>query len=178
MRIISGKSIRLRSAELADRKTIYSWLAKSDITSTLMGSPDHPQIATPSWEMFLDMCQEIYFSNLLTERGHCFIIEHKGKAIGHIQYKHIDSKENAVELDIWMANSTETGKGYGSEAVDLLANFLYLEFDVQHVFLAPSEGNRRAIRAFEKAGFHISSKIPKILTPAYPDTVVLMRSFI
>jgi RimJ/RimL family protein N-acetyltransferase len=45
------------------------------------------------------------------------------------------------------------GKGYGTEAMDLILRFAFLELNLQRISLDVFEYNPRAIRSYEKAGF-------------------------
>ena len=51
-------------------------------------------------------------------------------------------------------------KGYGSDALKALINYLFENMNVRRCYIEPGEYNRRAIKAYEKAGFkHVTEYI-------------------
>src|SRR3954471_24125573 len=60
--------------------------------------------------------------------------------------------EGSVDLDILIGESAFIGKGFGPEAVRLLYAELLRDESIPFIGMATSTRNRRAIRAFEKAG--------------------------
>ena len=55
------------------------------------------------------------------------------------------------------------GKGYGTEMVNLLLRFAFLEINLKRVTLTVFEYNPRAIRVYEKLGFHHEGRERKLL---------------
>ena len=45
-------NVSLRPAVASDRRQVYEWLARSDVTPSMMGPPDYPDHPIPSWEEF------------------------------------------------------------------------------------------------------------------------------
>lgn len=94
------------------------------------------------------------------------IIEHARHPIGYCQfYSWADEKESASEiafsprpgwwgLDIFIGEHGSTGHGLGTQAVRLLVRYLAQDRQASTVALTTSVDNLRAIRAYEKAGFH------------------------
>ena len=50
------------------------------------------------------------------------------------------------------------GKGYGTEAMQLILRFAFMELNLQRVSLDVFEYNQRAIRSYEKAGFKMEGR--------------------
>jgi RimJ/RimL family protein N-acetyltransferase len=75
--------------------------------------------------------------------------------VGQVNYNDIGEREGRkrTELDIWLRNQSECGKGYGSDALEALCTYLHERFGVEEFMVQPSGRNPRAIRAYEKAGF-------------------------
>lgn len=55
------------------------------------------------------------------------------------------------ERDFW-------GKGYGTDALNLILRYAFAELDLERVSLDVFEYNPRAIRSYEKAGFHLEGR--------------------
>lgn len=149
---IEGNVVTLRPAAIEDRRVIYEWLAKSDITESMMGPPLYPDNKIPTWQEFCDDYVLHYFSDEKPELGRCFVIMVNNEPVGQVNYNAID-KNNRIELDIWMSCQANCGKGYGPDSLKALCKYLYEEFGISEFYIQPSARNTRAIKAYEKTGF-------------------------
>ncbi|MFN0213492.1 MAG: GNAT family N-acetyltransferase [Saprospiraceae bacterium] len=165
----------LRPATLQDRRSIYNWLAHSNLTSEMLGPPKFSEIPIPTWDDFKEDYVDHYFDNSQPIKGRCFIIIHNSQQIGQINYNEIDANTNSTEIDIWLADSAFTGKGLGTEAIKMLCNFLDKSFNCKTIYIAPSRRNEHAIKAYTKAGFIETQNIPDNFIPDYSDSVVMMK---
>ena len=52
-------------------------------------------------------------------------------------------------------------KGYGSDALKALTKYLFENMNMRRCWIEPGEYNRRAIKAYEKAGFKRVTKYIK-----------------
>lgn len=173
--MIRGEIIQLRPATLHDRRQIYEWLAHTDTTSQMMGPPFFPDQPIPSWEEFVSDYTTHYFEDNTPYLGRSFIIEANGIAVGHINYNTINNSTHIVELDIWLAGSKNCGKGFGTDAINTLCNYLNKVYSCNTFILAPSARNKAAIKAYEKCGFHQSRDKLLHFIPDYIDTVVMIK---
>lgn len=171
--------MKLRIADLSEKRKIYEWLACSDITPSVMGPPnfeDHPVL---SWEEFDRDYQSVYFGNGTDLEGKCFIIEDDDKEIGVICHNQIKLEERESELDIWLKSESVCGKGYGTRALLLLVRSLNKKHNVKKFVIRPSGRNRRAIASYQKAGFVLLEQPPKKYFDPYElyydDCVVLVK---
>lgn len=172
---LQGSLIKLVPATLEDRRSVYEWLAHSDITSSIMGPPvftDHP---IPTYEEFCADYLPHFFDGSQPERGGSFIIEANGTQAGHINHNDIDRLHKSVELDIWMRDKAHCNKGYGTDALNVLCAYLQQTYGCEEFILAPSARNQNAIRAYLKAGFAVCSEPPVNFTPDYHDPVVMIK---
>jgi len=155
---ICGESIRLRPAVLADRRQIYEALARSDLTDILLGHfSSEACTALLSYEQFCSDYKPYYFDDSRPELGRCFVIEADEQAVGQVNYNDIEKDKNRTELDIWMFSEELCGHGRGSEALRLLCDYLCRESIVDGFYIKPSASNPRAIHAYEKAGFMMTT---------------------
>jgi diamine N-acetyltransferase len=172
---IRGSHISLRPAILADRQLIYQWLTQSELTKEMMGPPVYPETHIPGYAEFESDYVDHYFNGTKPYEGRCFVIEHKGAPVGQINYNPIDTENHCTELDIWMAGPECTGKGYGTEAIELLCGFLHRWYGLTKIYIAPSARNVRAIKAYARAGFAETDDLPEDFIPDYHDTVVMVK---
>ena len=176
--LLRGGNIHLIPAKLNNRRTIFNWMTESDIAPQMFGPPTFPEVAPPNWEEFLADYTNNYFTDDFPLQGRCFIIKKGKKHIGQINYNPIDTSQKLVELDVWMANNTYTRKGYGTEAIQLLGNYLQQQFDCELLFLQPSVRNPKAIKAYQKIGFIIQDEIPKGMVADYFDSVFMIKRIV
>jgi len=173
--LLSNKRVTLRPATYQDKEKIFQWLAHSNLTSEMLGPPKFPEAPIPTWEEFDTDYVSHYFDNTQPLKGRCFVIEHNGEEIGQINYNEIDEVTKSTEIDIWLADKCFTGKGLGTEAIQILCEYLVKTFDCQTIYIAPSKRNGNAIRAYKKAGFLETTVIPEGFVPDYSDTIVLVK---
>ena len=55
------------------------------------------------------------------------------------------------------------GKGYGSDAIQLLLRYAFTELNLQRVSLTVFEFNQRAQRSYEKVGFRLEGRQRQIM---------------
>ncbi len=173
-------TISLRPAVASDRRQVYEWLAKSDVTPSMMGPPDYPDLSIPTWEEFCADYVPHYFDDSEPLSGRCFIIVSEGQDEGVVCHNAIDEQRRLTELDIWLQAKVYFGKGYGSGTLRHLCAYLHEAYGVEEFIVRPSKRNRRAIAAYKRAGFELQP-----LTPAeqrtrfgdgdYDDCVVLLK---
>lgn len=80
------------------------------------------------------------------------------EAVGFISYSAFHLKPHSAELDIWMKDEANCGKGFGNDAILALSNYLNQQFAIKLLILAPSTKNIRAIKSYEKSGFKRTNK--------------------
>ena len=160
-KMIQGKFVTLRLSNMEDRRVVYDWFAHSDLTASMAGEPTFPDSPPAAWDEFCEDHTPHFFEGEITERGRCFIMQVNDEDVGQIYFNDIFERNGIkrVELDMWMRAEKYCGKGYGSDALETLCEFLAKRFGVDQFMVQPSARNPRAIRAYEKAGF-VSLGIP------------------
>lgn len=156
MTTLRGSKVILRPATEADRAHVYAWLARSDLTASMMGPPRYPDHPVPTWEEFCADYKPHYFDDSLPRAGRCFIIVAGSEDVGVVGYNRIDPASGECELDIWLRSERDCGKGYGSDALQVLCDFLRRSMGVARAIIRPSRRNERAIAAYRRAGFEVS----------------------
>jgi diamine N-acetyltransferase len=182
---LHGGRVVLRPAASEDVGPICEWLARSDLTATMAGSPTYPERAVPSWDEFLADYPGHYFDDSSPELGRCLVILVDDEPVGQVNHNDVFEQQGRrrVELDIWMRSEACCGKGYGTDALDVLCRHLHERFGVVEFLVQPSARNPRAIRAYEKAGF-VKLDVPgdavrELWGPAdYSDSVYMVRTML
>lgn len=179
-----GSKIKLRSAILTERKKIYLWLVKSDLTHSVMGHPAYPDAPIPSWKEFCRDYRNSFFNSFGNKKGRNYIILVDDTEVGTVGYDLFDEKKCRVILDIWLRAEKYCGRGYGSEALMTLCQYLNRKYGIKSFYISPSSRNSRAIAAYLKAGF---KRIPMSRKKAieefgvdiydYDDNVLMKKVF-
>jgi RimJ/RimL family protein N-acetyltransferase len=182
MTIATGTRVSLRRARLLDRPRVYEWLAQSDLTHNVMGPPMFPDYAVPTLDEFSADYVNSYYDGTRPYSGRMFVIATGGEDVGCVSHGPIDLLNDVVELDLWLAERRLTGRGIGSEALVLLADWLQANYGVNRFLVRPSRRNVRALRAMRRAGFRetdlpAAEVIDKLQLPKgdYADEVLLFR---
>ena len=100
------------------------------------------------------------------------IIEYKKSPIGYAQayqlsgelfdeYDYPDDRHIVFAMDQFIGEPKYWSKGIGSSFLKMMASHLKEKMAAERVLLDPHQDNKRAIRAYEKAGFKIIKSLPK-----------------
>lgn len=173
-------NVTLRPARASDKRRVYEWLAQSDVTAAMMGPPNYADLPIPTWQEFCADYLPHYFDDSAPLSGRFFMIIADGQKVGAVCYNAIDEQRRSTELDVWLRSEADCGRGDGSSALQALCAHLHEAYTVEEFIIRPSKRNRRAIAAYQRAGFELLS-----LTPAeerkrfgkgdYEDSVVLLK---
>jgi RimJ/RimL family protein N-acetyltransferase len=97
----------------------------------------------------------------LTERKDFIIQKKDGIRIGLISHL-ITQPYKWMEI-IYTIVPSERGKGYGTEAVQLMVDYLFLSQNICRIQAITNVGNKASQRVLEKAGLRIEGTIRKLL---------------
>ena len=173
---ISGKKIIIRPAVPEDRRPVFEWLTRSDLTHRMMGPPTYPDSPVPTWKEFINDYREHFFDGSDPYSGRCYIIQVKDEAIGQINHDRIHIEDYSTELDIWLKSSKYTHRGFGTDAILTLCNYLTTQYGCKIFKMAPSKRNTIAVRAYEKAGFIPAEENTVSAHSEYPDALLMIRT--
>ena len=82
-----------------------------------------------------------------------YVVEVDGEVIGAVQYsEEEDTMYRHAGMDIFLSAASH-GRGYGTEAVRILARYLLFERNHHRITIDPAAENAAAIRTYEKVGF-------------------------
>ncbi len=95
------------------------------------------------------------------------VAEFEGRPIGFVQI--IDPKtedshywgkieEGFRAIDIWLGESGDLGKGYGSTIMKIVIKRCFSKEGVKAILVDPLESNKKACRFYEKLGFKLVEK--------------------
>ena len=90
-------------------------------------------------------------------RSYAIVVNETKREIGQINYQRDDEEKerHAYDLDIIIASKRDHNKGYGSQAIRLLTDYLASQYKIHCFTIYTLPGNQKAIHSFQKAGFRI-----------------------
>lgn len=181
-------NISFKPLETKHMPLLFEWLQKPHVKVWWDPETDWtPELLQEKYGSYPD---GYYFEDGIKKPLRAFIIEVDHQPVAYIQLYEIRSypgadsipkdclPESSTGLDIFIGDETLVGKGYGTKILK--------EFVAQHIaphheacFVDPDRNNRSAIRAYEKAGFHVLQEDGKTLwmmwrricDHAYPKTL-------
>lgn len=145
---IRGRKIWLRALEERDLES-YLRAVNSVEVGSWAGYPwPHSEATVARW-----------FEDVRARHGngeHWFAVSPLGSDdfIGTVWLWSKGSRLDGLELSIFITAEAGLGEGSGTDAVNTALDFIFGSYDVERVWLTTEAENERALRAFEKAGFH------------------------
>ena len=145
--LLASGDIKLSSIKEQDFQVILEWFDDYEFLTYFDMLPAVPQTKIQVNEM-LD-----YF--LKSKDKVIFAIRHKisNKIIGITGLDNIQWNNGAATLFIGIGDKEHTGKGFGKEALKMLIDFGFYEFNLHRIQLNVIAYNEKAIRLYEGLGF-------------------------
>ena len=143
---LEGKKVRLRPLSLEDIDHVMMWVNDPEVTRTLLiGRYPMSREAEREWI-------EARMKPSATET--VFAIETKeGQYLGGINLFRIHPVERHAELGIVIGRKSAWGKGYATEAMELLIRYGFCELNLHMIYLGVMASNAAAKRVYERLGF-------------------------
>jgi RimJ/RimL family protein N-acetyltransferase len=163
----TGERIYLRPHEEEDINLFEKWFNDPEYR-VLEGYP-LPQNKVELKRFFEEMCKDekgVYLGISLQEND---------RLIGSVSLFGIDRISRSVEFGIGIGEKDCWGKGYGTEAINLILDYCFDTLNMHRVWLRVRDYNQRAIRCYERAGFRREGILRESLyiSGAYHDQVCM-----
>lgn len=144
--MISGSNVILRNKILADARNDYLWQTDPE----LAWLDAAPVVTIPFEEYQSAYASELRYS---APTRHSFALETlDGKHIGNCIYYNINEKKGEAEMGIMIGNRRYWDRGYGTDAVITLVNYIFTTTSLNRLYLKTLTSNARAQRCFQKCG--------------------------
>lgn len=143
-----GERIMLREYKKEDLGCMRMWVNDSEVTKNLSDIFLYPHTLNAT-ENFLNAILE----GKSEEKG--FVIAHKEteEYIGQIGLIDIDWRNRVAVLGIVIGTETNRGKGYGTEAIKVLQEFVFNSLNLNKLELQLRDYNLRGYNCYLKCGF-------------------------
>lgn len=141
---IKGEKVLLRAIELSDADILRDMINDVQIEQMMWG-----------YSFPVSKHQQVKWIENLPADKSTFraMIDLDGTAIGTIILSDIDMKNGIAEIHIKLANVSERGKGYGTDATNALLRYAFDELRLNCVYCRVREDNAASRKMFEKCGF-------------------------
>ena len=169
--IYDGELVRLRPSEREDCPLFVSWLK----------NPVLRQYITIRY--ISEAMEERWFERLLSDisrnppgRLH-FVIEllSSSQPVGLVGLEGINWRDRNAEVGIIVGDSEFWGQGYGSDALRTMLDIGFRWYNLHRIQLHVVQSNIRAIRSYEKCGFHHEGRLREsvFIDGQYEDLLLL-----
>jgi RimJ/RimL family protein N-acetyltransferase len=147
--MLKGKRVLLRAAMRQDLEAMHAWA--NDLDVELSGGGDPPKPFT-----FDAMAAQFEQQAAKAEKDTLFVIEVEGRPIGMCGVHRLEECKGVnrnAEFGIGIGDKSMWGKGYGTEATELILHWAFVYRNLHRVWLGVLSNNHRAIRCYQKCGF-------------------------
>jgi len=164
---LKGKHVSLRPIEKEHIKYFLRWFNDQEVAHYIT--------------VFLPMTkgEEEKWVEELTNKKHTditlLIVAENNTPIGNLGLHRIDARNRTATLGITIGDKNYWGRGYGSEAIELLLSYAFNTLNLRKVCLSVIDFNERAIRCYEKCGFRVEGRLREQLfrNGEYRDEVMM-----
>ncbi|KGJ25596.1 MULTISPECIES: GNAT family N-acetyltransferase [Staphylococcus] len=136
--------INLRALKKSDSNLILNWM-KNEKLRYLIGTV-YP---------ITELEHENWFQNRMLEKDNrMFVIDlDNEKSIGIVGFKNLDWVNRNSELFIYIGDEEYWGKGYGTQALELIIKFAFNNLNLHMLYLEVFSYNKNATKTYERLGF-------------------------
>jgi RimJ/RimL family protein N-acetyltransferase len=146
--MIDGTKVRIRQKQLSDARNDYNWASDPELSDL---------DAVPPLDIPFDIYREEFREQMRnpspTRKNFSIETMEEGRHIGNCVYYNIDKIRRQAEVGIMIGDRTYWDKGYGTDAMSTLVDYIYTNMDFKRLYLKTLEKNLRAQHSFLKCGF-------------------------
>lgn len=169
---LKGNLTELKALSLEDLTRLHLWRNDPEVSLWAVGnSPFYTYVSKEFVENTYDTLM-----NLNKQEAFVFsVYTHDKEHIGIADYRDVNPITRVATIGITIGNQAYWGKGYGTDALNLLVKFLFLHLNLRRIQLDTWSGNERAIRAYKRCGFKIEGSLRQhaYVNGIYYDTVIM-----
>jgi RimJ/RimL family protein N-acetyltransferase len=153
LKLLQGSLVRLTAEDPKTLAEPYSrWSQDSECWRLMTSMPPHQysiRVSEKEFERFLvdSPSEDIFYFNIRTLP--------EDRLIGDIGLEVVRWSHGEAFVGISIGERENWGKGYGTDAMQVILRYAFLELNLHKVSLSVYSYNPRAVRSYEKAGFRL-----------------------
>lgn len=149
--VILGRRVVLRRHRPDNIRAFVRWYSDPEVARLTRYQPT---------ALSADEIQRFFYSRIL---GTDFLamaihVRESDRLIGTCAFSQLDGDNGSVLFHITIGEADAWGKGYGTEATELMLAHAFTRLPLHRVALTVFDFNTRAIRAYEKCGFVVEGR--------------------
>jgi RimJ/RimL family protein N-acetyltransferase len=145
--VIPGEKTRLREKRLTDVRNDYRWQSDDELSKL-----DAAPTLNMSFTLYLLDYTSVIHDNG-TDRFPLAVDTMDGKHIGNCTLYDINEKHKEGQVGIMIGDKDYWSQGYGTDAMSTMVGFLFLNSNLDRLYLKTLDWNLRAQKCFSKCGF-------------------------
>jgi len=145
--MITGKKVRIREKKPEDASNDYTWSRDAELSRLDAAHPLNSSLSN----YISEYTAELRYPSLTRRRYAIETME--GIHIGNCSYYNIDLKRNEAEVGVMIGNRDYWGKGYGTDIIQTLVDYVFANTKFKRLYLKTLDWNLRAQHCFQKSGF-------------------------
>lgn len=154
--MLEGKNVLLRPIKKSDASFFLKWINDPKITENLLVYLPVNEISEEKW--IENVCQ--------SKNDAIFVIEEKlengeSRPIGNCGIHQIDWKDSHGTFGIFIGEKDLHGKGYGTQALTLLLDYVFLQLNLNRVNSSVLAFNEKSLGLHKKVGFAVEGRARK-----------------
>jgi RimJ/RimL family protein N-acetyltransferase len=145
---IPGERCYLSPIDPGDAEQFTLWLNDLEVTINLQ-----------LYNSAIGLEQErVLLAELAKDHNYSIIDAENDRLIGNCGFLDIDHLNQTAEAGIFIGDKSYWGRGYGTEALRLLADYGFKALNLNNIMLRVYAFNERARKCYEKVGFKVIGK--------------------
>ena len=149
--VVLGRRVVLRRHRPDNIRAFVRWYSDPEVARLTRYQPT---------ALSADEIQRFFYSRIL---GTDFLamamhVRESDRLIGTCAFSQLDADNGSVLFHITIGEADAWGKGYGTEATELMLAHAFTRLPLHRVALTVFDFNTRAIRAYEKCGFVVEGR--------------------
>lgn len=167
--MFDGKLVRLREYRKEDINLKLGYINDSQVVKYLESGIPYPVTLNEELKWFesISAFKDSYRFAIESVEGSHYI--------GDCGINSIDWKNSVASVAIFIGDKAYRGKGYGTEAMEILLSFIFNQININKVRLNVYSFNEPAIKSYEKCGFKKEGVLRQEIfrDGRYYDTIVM-----
>ena len=142
---IPGERVYLSPLNIEDAETYIKWLNDRSVTDGL----------GDTYLNFNLIIEKDWLEENLKKGSHIYaiVLNETDELIGNVGVEDIKPAHGTATVGIFIGEAQNRGKGYGTEALNLLVGYAFGVLNLQNIMLMVFEFNQNAVKSYQKVGF-------------------------